>query len=170
MLHPGSYNSNITREAKDEESEANVFASHFLMPERAMLRELNASRGLHRIDAILHTKHYFMVSYKTVLYRLVESKKAGEDIWKQFANGYKKKYRKNLGGSVEPNPVTTEFGDEPQAEQPECCSLGENRLYKLVRKAYEKEKITMSRASVILNLKLPEMRDLVNSWRDYTRL
>jgi predicted HTH domain antitoxin len=42
----------------------------------------------------------------------------------------------------------------------------EDRLHKLVRTAYENEKISLSRAAEILRISIDEMRELNNSWKE----
>ena len=77
-----AYDVGLSAEEADQEVEANVFASHFLMPNAAFESEWADAYGLPFINQVLKVKRIFQVSYKTVLYRLYES--LGKSIWGKF--------------------------------------------------------------------------------------
>lgn len=83
LLHLDTYDVDEIAESEDQESEANVFASHFLMPEKAFESEWNDTYGLTFIDRVFKVKLIFQVSYKTVLYRLskIPGKNLGNWVW-----------------------------------------------------------------------------------------
>ena len=54
------------------------------------------------------------------------------------------------------------IGLEPEGMKPH--DFQEDRLYRLVRKAVEKDIISLSRASEILHIDLKQMRELSASW------
>ena len=84
LLHVGAYDVAKTEESREEEEEANQFASHFLMPQEVFALEWNEARGLPLVDRVLKVKRIFRVSYRTVLYRLSEQEAYGKAIWQKF--------------------------------------------------------------------------------------
>lgn len=154
LLHPNAYDPSKTEEGICEESEANIFASYFLMPQIAFEKKLQESYGLSYVDRVLHIKRFFGVSYLSVLHRMSDMKIADfKTLITKFSFLYKDKYRGNLKNHKEP------FGlDKPD--------FVEDYLSSLVRKALDKEYITVSRAAEILNVPLMDMREIINSWAD----
>jgi len=86
-----------------------------------------------------------------VLYRLVEENIADSEIWKHFRMRYKRRCNFDFKGHKEPAAL-------------EAIDCIEDRLSRLVREAYEKELISMSRAAEILGKSIIEMRELVKGW------
>ncbi len=168
LLHLDTYNIEESTEDDDQETEANVFASHFLMPEKAFKSEWNDTSGLSFVDRVLKVKRIFQVSYKTVLYRLSES--IGKSIWAKFQSAYKLRTGKTLGITDEPDALPPDKFQSPEvlrSHEPESLSPShfvEDRLSRLVRDAIEKDEITMSRGAEILRKDLEAMRDIVSSW------
>jgi len=150
LMHPASFNDD-DMEIEAQEKEADQFASQFLMPHEAFRKRIAEVKGLNFVDAILHIKRIFKVSYKTVIYRLIEEGIANDKIWPAFYAKYKQENKFEFKGHKEPIPL----------EPIDCI---EDRLNRLVREAYEKEKISMSRAAEILGKSILEMRELVNGW------
>jgi len=151
LLHPGAYDVTEVAEDEREEEEANLFASHFLMPARAFEKQLAETRGLDFVERMLHVKRQFRVSYKTVLHRLIERGLATQQVWARFSSEYKSRYRKSLGHKEEPSALAP-------------ADFVEDRLSRLVRQAIERQAISMSRAAEILGLDLQTMRARVASW------
>lgn len=173
LLHLDTYDIDEISESEDQESEANVFASHFLMPEKAFKSEWQDAYGLPFIDRVFKVKLIFQVSYKTVLYRLsqVPRKNSGKWVWGKFQSDYKRKTGKTLSIKDEPEALHPDrFLQAPEvlrSQEPHSISSShfvEDRLYRLVRQAIEKDEITMSRGAEILRLDLEDMRDVVSSW------
>jgi len=135
-----------------QESDANAFASAFLMPDSAFLRLWEESKGAWWVDRVLTVKRYFRVSYQTVLRRLVERGVVGNDIYVSFARQYNEKYRHDLRGHFEPNGLSP-------------LDFIEERFPRLVRTALERDEITLSRAAEMLRLPLTDMRGLYLSWK-----
>jgi len=163
LLHLDSFKSRKENESKSEEKEANEFASHFLMPQKAFNNELDECKGQYFVDMILHVKRIFKVSYKTIIYRLLEANRTDKYIWQKFYINYSKEYGEKLKNHKEPNPLPEKDFKEPKAL--DDIDFMKDRLNKLVREAFEKEIITMSRAAEILNINLMKIRDLTNSWK-----
>jgi len=159
LLHRESFKGELLEDDEKEEKEADQFASYFLMPAKSFNREVNLNKGLHWVDMVLNVKHYFKVSYKTVLMRLRDTGMADDSIYKNFAIEYKKKYARSLKDHFEPAALR-----EPDG--PAHAVMTENRLYNLVREATEKEIISLNRAAEILSKSNPEMRELANSWEE----
>jgi Zn-dependent peptidase ImmA (M78 family)/DNA-binding XRE family transcriptional regulator len=169
LLHLDAYNIEEIAENEEQETEANVFASHFLMPEEAFKSEWDDTYGLSFVDRVLKVKLIFQVSFKTVLYRLSES--VGKSIWGKFQGAYKLKTGKTLSITDEPEALLPDkFQQSPEvlrSQEPDSLSSShfvEDRLSRLVRKAIEKDEITMSRGAEILRLDLEAMREIVSSW------
>jgi Zn-dependent peptidase ImmA (M78 family) len=168
ILHLNAYNIEESAEDDAQETEANIFASHFLMPEEAFRSEWDDSFGLALVERVFKIKRIFQVSYKTVLYRLSET--LGPSIWGKFQNAYRLKTGKTLGKADEPQALTPDKFQSPEAmrsKEPDSMSPSyfmEDRLSSLVRRAVEQDEITMSRGAEILRLDLELMRDRVSSW------
>lgn len=169
VLHLGEYDVDQQEEEKLQEQEANLFASHFLMPNAAFEREWQDTYGLGFIERVFKVKRIFRVSYRTVLYRLVESTE-DKDLWRKFQVFYKKRYGKTLLKRDEPSALaanafraaTPEASREPAGLSSD--DFVEDRLSRLVRRAVEQGEISLSRAAEILNLSLEEMRELSAAW------
>lgn len=169
LLHLDAYDIDQTDEDKEQEKEANCFASHFLMPEESFQTEWEGANGLDLVDQVMKVKHIFQVSYMTVLYRIYEKK--GPRIWSQFHQSYQRKMKKSLKGFQEPNALhPSSFHGNPEklrANEPDYLSslyFVEDRLARLVRMALEAEKISLSRAADILDHDLAHMRAIASSW------
>lgn len=169
LLHLDTYKVEENIEDDNQEDEANIFASHFLMPEEAFNSEWDDTSGLPFVNRVLKVKRIFQVSYKTVLYRLSES--VGNSIWGKFQSAYKLRTGKILSIKDEPEALTSDkFLQSPEvlrSQEPDSLSPShfiEDRLSRLVRDAIEKDEITMSRGAEILRIDLEDMRDIVSSW------
>ena len=167
ILHKSSFNGEFTEENKPEEDQADMFAGELLMPEEAFVKQWNAYSGISWIDAVLQIKQYFGVSYQTVLYRLkdlMKDKFEPSYLYKEFARLYRLKYNHDLKNHYEPNSIS---GIAPAKDEPKELSsfnFTEERFERLVRQAYENEKISISRAAEILNLSAEKMRERVTEW------
>ena len=170
LLHLDAYDADESAEDDAQEIEANVFASHFLMPEEAFNSEWHDTRGLPLVDRVFKVKRIYQVSYKTVLYRLSES--LGNSIWGKFYSAYKQRTGKTLSITDEPEALSPDKFQKqsPEAlrsQEPDSLSPShfmEDRLSRLVRKAIEEDEITMSRGAEILRQELETMRNIVSSW------
>lgn len=174
LLHLGAYDVTKTEEDRDQEEEANQFASHFLMPQKLFAQEWNEARGLPLVDRVLKVKRIFRISYRTVLFRLSEQPTYGKRIWQQFQIAYKARFGHSLLRADEPEALAP--GDfsaaivEPRAaDEPTRLSsedFVEDRLSRLVRSALEQENISVGRAAEILDLDLKTMRAVISAWVD----
>jgi Zn-dependent peptidase ImmA (M78 family)/DNA-binding XRE family transcriptional regulator len=163
LLHRSSYGPERESGTEEEEHEANRFAGHFLLPDAALEREIGENEGLTLVDFVLHVKRKYRVSYMTVLFRLKERYGYGSDIYPRFKARYMEKYGKSLKGNVEPDSV------EGPAAEDECEQLSrhdfvEDRLSRLVRRAYMRDLISISRAAEILGVSIEEMRSIQQEW------
>jgi len=154
LLHPQAYDPAKTLEGKREESEADIFAGYFLMPQIAFEKKLKESYGLDFVERVLHIKRWFRVSYLTVLHRISEMRIAEyKTLIAKFRVMYKNRYGKSLANHNEPSGL-------------DKLDIIEDYLSTLVRKALDREEITVSRAAEILDIPLMNMRELINSWAD----
>ncbi|MDD2233189.1 MAG: ImmA/IrrE family metallo-endopeptidase [Sphaerochaetaceae bacterium] len=154
LLHITSYDGQWSTENGSEETEADRFASCFLMPEEAFKEKWDEYRGASWIDTILRVKHYFNVSYQTVLHRYCELTPSYNysDLSIKFSTFYKEEYNHDLKDHYEPLAL-------------ESTAISETtRFAGLVRDSYENGDISISRAAEMLNLSTMQMRELVSKW------
>jgi len=92
-------------------------------------------------------------------------------VWGKFQSDYKRKTGKTLNIKDEPEALLPgEFFQAPEvlrSKEPHSISSShfvEDRLSRLVRRAIEKDEITLSRGAEILRLDHEAMRDVVSSW------
>lgn len=172
LLHLDAYHVEERGEDAQEEKEADVFASHFLMPHEVFEREWVEARGLSFVERVLKLKRMFHVSYKTVLYRLAETTSMKNSVWGRFKAEYKSAYGRSLGNIDEPQGLApgkygSAMAEARTADEPVHLTshdFTEDRLRRLVREAIERQKITIGRGAEILGLSLVEMRKLVATW------
>jgi hypothetical protein len=122
------------------------------------MREWDDARGLRWEGRVLRVKKVFRVSYMTVIHRIIEafpSLVAGRNLNMEFALWYKAKYGHDLKDHFEPDPIGLFAND-----------FAEDRFSRLVRLAWEREIISITRAAELLDLSLGEMRDLTRSWKE----
>ncbi len=169
LLHPSEYRRDATEASTQAEQEADAFASEFLMPDAAFEAEWNETRGHALLVRVLKVKRIFRVSYKTVLYRLVESERAPRDVWQEFQRQHREHFGKTLRKTDEPEALgKSEFAwNWSRSGEPASLSehdFIEDRLSRLVRRALEKEHISLGRAAEILGLTRDEMRKRARAW------
>ena len=172
LLHLDAYKIEERGEDAGEEKEADVFASHFLMPQDVFEREWTEARGLSFVERVLKVKRIFHVSYKTVLYRLAENTPMKNSVWGRFKVEYMAAYGRSLGNVDEPQGLAPgKFGsamaEARSADEPAhrtSHDFTEDRLRRLVREGIEGQLITIGRGAEILGLSLAEMRKLVSGW------
>jgi Zn-dependent peptidase ImmA (M78 family)/DNA-binding XRE family transcriptional regulator len=176
LLHHSSYDVSVHVENDEEEREADLFASHFLMPEELFDRELAEAGGLPFVEAVFKLKRMFKVSWKTVVYRLAEryeTRGQGErkDVWRVFHQEYRRTTGRTLGAREEPDGLDAiAFSVTPvarAAQEPrhlEDDDFREDRLNRLVRTAVTEHRITMARAAEILRIDVSTMRAQAKSW------
>ena len=154
LLHLDAFDVDVLDEDDKQEAEANVFASHFLMPKLGFDEEWGETLGLPFWQRVLKVKRIFRVSDKTVLYRLIERGQANDRIW-QARNQYLKRHFKGAR-------IPSRF--EPEPLQP--SDFVTDWLDRLVRIAVERELISLGRAAEILDIPLMEIRHRAASWTE----
>jgi Zn-dependent peptidase ImmA (M78 family) len=169
LLHMSSYDAASSERRPDEEKEADLFASYFLMPPEVFEREWEETRGLAFTDRVLKVKSMFSVSYKTVLYRVQETTSLGKQVWPRFQAEFRDRYGRTLAVTEEPAGLEASsfMAEAHSAHEPDRLSRNKflgDRIQRLARKAVEDEKITLGRAAEILGMELSEMRKLAASW------
>jgi Zn-dependent peptidase ImmA (M78 family)/DNA-binding XRE family transcriptional regulator len=172
LMHLDAYEAQATESNEIEEREADLFAAQFLMPDEVFLNEWKDAYGLPFVDRVLKIKRIFHVSWKTVVYRLVQLGHLDDKAWAQFQSQYKSKHGRSVSRTEEPQGTkagafagtmaATRAGNEP--DQLSSSEFQEDRLQRLVRKALEEQKISLSRAAEILGRSMAQMRDLTRSW------
>ncbi len=169
LLHQDEYQRDATDLPTETEREADAFASEFLMPEAAFAAEWDAAYGHSLLVRVLKVKRIFRVSYKTVLYRLVESGRETSDVWRAFQGQHRGHFGKTLRKTDEPEALhKSEFAwNWSRSGEPAGLSehdFIEDRLSRLVRRALEEEHISLGRAAEILRLTRDEMRQKAREW------
>ena len=169
LLHQDEYQRNATDLPTETEREADAFASEFLMPEAAFAAEWDETYGHSLLVRVLKVKRIFRVSYKTVLYRLVESDRETSDVWRAFQGQHRGYFGKTLRKTDEPEALhKSEFAwNWSRSGEPAGLSKHdfiEDRLSRLVRRALEEEHISLGRAAEILRLTRDEMRQKAREW------
>ncbi len=159
MLHLHAYDVSRIEESKEEEHEADCFAGHFLMPNDGFRKEWNEAAGLHFVDRVFKVKRIFRVSYKTVLYRLLEDEVVDSSIWAKFNSSYQQRFNRKLPFKQEPMGFdpTEPFGMRR-------FDFFEDRFSRLTREAVEKDKISLGRGAEMLRIGIEEMHDLLRNW------
>lgn len=169
LLHPSEYQRDATETSTQTEQEADAFASEFLMPDAAFEVEWNETGGHALLVRVFKVKRIFRVSYKTVLYRLVASKRATRDVWHEFQCQHRDHFGKTLRKTDEPGALgKSEFAwNWSRSGEPAGLSehdFVEDRLSRLVRRAVEREHISLGRAAEVLGLTRDEMRKRARAW------
>ncbi len=170
LLHRDAYDAADGGERVGEEKEADSFAAHFLLPEGAFNKEWAASAGMGFVDRVLRLKRMFRVSYQTVLYRLSENPSYGSQVWPRFQAQFSRQYGRTLQKRDEPDGLQADAfraATERAAEEPDSLSpsdFTEDRLRLLVRRAIERDVITLARGAEVLGVGVGEMRTLASTW------
>ncbi len=163
IMHGSSYGSDSDDGEDREETEANQFASYFLLPKEAFDQELKENSGLAIVDLVLHVKRKFRISYETVLFRLIGEYGFDNSLYPRFAVKYGQRYGGNLRGHAEPDALQDLIARD-EVEGLTRHDFVESGLSRLVKQAYERDLITASRAAEILQVPLEAMRSLENEW------
>ena len=169
LLHPSEYQRDRTEAPAKTEKEADEFASEFLMPDKAFVKEWDETHGHPLLFRVLKVKRIFRVSYKTVLYRLTQAHGYPSDIWRTFQRQHRAHFGKTLRKADEPAAhQRSEFAwnwrrsGEPEGLSPH--DFVEDRLCGLVRTAVEKGRISLGRAAEIFGIPRDEMRAQAREW------
>ena len=158
ILHCSSFgvgkNYNPADEDK-EEKEADLFASHFLMPNKRFIYEWNKLKGAGFAERILAVKKIFKVSWATVVYRLNKLVSGEKNIWLK-ANAALKRIGKSTKGHREPDPLVAMdfFGS----------NYSDIMLKKLVYRAFFEDKISEDEVGEILGLNSEQVGELLVDW------
>jgi Zn-dependent peptidase ImmA (M78 family)/DNA-binding XRE family transcriptional regulator len=172
ILHQSAYDSSVEDEDEAEEEEANIFASHFLVPEKAFIKAWEDYYGMPLVERVLRVKRIFNVSYKTILYRVNELTGEEQNIWLLFNRRYKMQYGKSLANHHEPlgigrnqfrvfEPESKISAEPNKLDQSE---FGEGQYRSLIRRAVEAECITASKAAKMLKLSIADFNQLAACW------
>ena len=169
LLHPTDYQRDETELRPEAEQEADAFASEFLMPKGAFVGAWDRTEGHPLLVRVLKVKRLFRVSYKTVLYRLVESGRTTTEVWGAFQVQHSRRFGRTLRKADEPDALTqSEFSWHwGRSGEPDGLSrhdFVDDRLSSLVRRALLGERISLGRGAEILGLSLEEMRQRAREW------
>lgn len=167
ILHRNSFDGEVSEENEIEEKQANDFAAELLMPEKAFEKQWELHSGISWVEAVLQIKQYFRVSYKTVLSRLnslIGDRFTPGFLYAEFSRLYRLKYHHDLKNHYEPNSISELAPAKDEPKKISCFNFTEERFERLVRLAYEQEKITISRAAEMLSLSAKSMRERIAEW------
>lgn len=154
ILHQGTYDSSEKEESPGEEKEADLFASHFLMPNEAFIKSWNRLVGSGLVPRLMSLKKQFKVSWKTVVYRLSDLT-GKSDWWKQAYRDFKRS-RIDVCKHREPMPLDSIefFGNE------EPNWFFEAQVFE----GYEKGLISDEEVGELLNLRQLQLDKLLDRW------
>lgn len=154
ILHQGAYDSSEKEESPGEEKEADLFASHFLMPNGAFIKSWNRLVGSGLVPRLMSLKKQFKVSWKTVVYRLSDLT-GKSDWWKQAYMDFKRS-RIDVRKHREPMPLDSIefFGNE------EPNWFFEAQVFE----GYEKGLISDEEVGELLNLRQLQLDKLLDRW------
>jgi len=169
LLHRESYGRDRADENPEEEKEANTFAAQFLMPDEAFKAKWDDMSGLLLYDRVMKMKRHFLVSYQSVIYRLVELGLARKTIWPHFNKLLQERQEKKITRKEEPEPQPEAMFSKAWQRALEVHPLDDydfwdDRQDKLVRDALLRELITTSRAAEILGCSVEKMKLRKEGW------
>lgn len=150
-LHRDSYLPSDSDERPLEEREADLFASHFLMPEALFKKEWDGAYGQPFLDRVFKVKRMFRVSYKTVLRRLEDEELEKPGLYPRFFALYKNRFKRSLTQKEEPKPL-------------EDVDFKQDVLPTLVRKGVERGILSHSKAAELLDKTLQEFQNVAAEW------
>ncbi len=153
IMHHDSFQLDEPLSTEKEESDADLFAGNFLLPDEALRNQWEEKGALSFVDRVLAIKLLYKVSYKVVLSRYKQLFSPGFNIYAKFASDYAKEYNHNLKDHYEPFPL----------ERPAAI---ESRLPSLAKKAFLNEKLSFSRVQHILGLTIEQTRELIWDWEE----
>lgn len=165
VLHKTSYDGQVKDEDKIEEKQANEFASFFLMPEEAFKNKWKTYKGMLWVDAVLDIRTFFGVSYKTVLYRLdclYGNRLPKGYFYSEFKRIYEDNHKCKLKYDIEPDKSLSPADKEVFGSMQ--ILINPRRFESLIRSAIDDGKISISRASEMLNISLVDMRNRMMGW------
>ncbi|MDR1872747.1 MAG: ImmA/IrrE family metallo-endopeptidase [Deltaproteobacteria bacterium] len=154
-------------ENDNEEKMANVFASHFLMPNTAFVKAWNNAPSKKLFPRVFFVKQIFRVSYKTVLSRLIDNKlfdwfdkrpNGDNNVYSQFKNKYSDIYNRQLANVEEPEPLVYE---KDPLKPNHFVDFHADRFLNLTIDAVKKDEISFPRGAEILELDLNTMWELI---------
>jgi Zn-dependent peptidase ImmA (M78 family)/DNA-binding XRE family transcriptional regulator len=173
LMHSRAYVADQIEENLLEEKAADKFAAHLLMPDVAFRPEWENAIGLPLLDRVFKVKRMFRVSWGTVLYRLLENNEADDSIWAVFRSRYRERYGKKLGGKDEPRRLDEDdfYGGIPvsrgiEREELSVMDFREDRLSRLVRRAFQSGKVSLGWAAEVLDVSRKDMRRLASEWAE----
>lgn len=109
LMHCDNFTKDIEKDDvinKQEDEEADIFASNLLMPEAAFIEYLKKTKSLGLVESTLKIKRYFGLSYETVLYRLCKLTNLDlTETIKKFRFFYKQKYKHDFANHYEPQSL-----------------------------------------------------------------
>lgn len=160
LLHQTTYDYNVKNIIENEEKEADIFASHFLMPTEAFISAWNQIQTDKLVKKILVMKSIFKVSWKTIVYRLSEIT-GNNNWWKKMYSQFKL-LGINVIGHREPLPL------KPTAVLEDDQSNMHLKLQ--VKQALQSKKITLKEASSYLEIDEIKIQDNLRLWDEYQEL
>ena len=139
---------------KDVERFADLFATHFLMPEEGIRRIVEEQFGIGhalRAEEVIYLKRYFGVSYSAMLIRLLELGCITKDQYEQLKRVSVEKLERSLYGS--------EAEEDRVLEPPKVPPT----LVVLALEAYSRGFISLTRLAEIWRMKTSEVEEILQS-------
>lgn len=151
------------------EKEADRFAGEFLMPQAAFGPAWDTAPEPSLVLRVLRLKRIFRVSYRTVLYRLVATRRETKEVWRTFQIQHQRRFGRTLRKTDEPAALTESDFAWKWRRSEEPAGLTEHdfagdRMWRLLRKALEERRVSVSWAAEVMGIHLEEMREWVHGW------
>ncbi|MCR5183939.1 MAG: XRE family transcriptional regulator [Opitutales bacterium] len=150
ILHPESYNGEIQEEnvKSKEETDADDFASEFLLPKKAVYERVMGTKNFSFIEKVFELKRAYSVSYKTVL--------------KQYCKAYQRKYNDVLPKfqGMYKNWKKHDFKDyyEPEAIEKGSFIFEDVNFRNCVYEAVKNDDLEIEKAARLLNREKEEFQ------------
>jgi Zn-dependent peptidase ImmA (M78 family) len=139
----------VTGKKAPHEIRANSFAAAFLMPEEGV-RRLVAEYGFDGVEDVAYLQHFYGVSKESLLFRLLNLGIINKSKMERFQEMNTEVLRPLFGND----------GGETAEETRNLSAFG-SRFVSLVIQAYRLGQISAAKLAELLNLQVPEARDLL---------
>jgi Zn-dependent peptidase ImmA (M78 family) len=153
ILHHDSFQLDESLSTEKEESDADLFAGNFLLPDKALRYQWKAKGALSFVNRVLAIKLLYKISYKVVLSRYKQLFSPEFNVYAKFASDYAKEYTHDLRNHSEPFPL----------ERPAAIV---SRLPSLAKTDFLNVKLSFSRVQHILGIDIEQARELVWAWKE----
>lgn len=156
ILQPESYNGEIHEEdvKSKEETDADDFASEFLLPKEVVYEKVRGTRNFSFIEKVIELKKAYCVSYQTVL--------------KQYCKAYQREYNEVLPKfqGIYKNWKKHDFNDyyEPEALEKSYFTFEDANFRNCVYEAVKHNNLEIEKAAHLLNRPKDDFKNAYNEF------